>query len=192
MKTLYVNLWASPSCGKSTLAAALFSDLKQGGVCAELITESAKDLAWEGRNIATQVEQIRVTSEQVIREERLAGKVDVAITDSPALLGAFYEELYMPEPVLRQFLIDVRARRERAGHTTVDLLLPRREFYDTRGRYQTKEQAVEVHTKLVDWLGAVGIQTQCLQAASLQDAKAVLFNPTLSPSGAFLSWRKCG
>jgi adenylylsulfate kinase-like enzyme len=45
MEKLHViNLFGGPGTGKSTLAAALFTDLKMKGINAELVTEFAKDL----------------------------------------------------------------------------------------------------------------------------------------------------
>ena len=46
-KTLIVNLFGAPGCGKSTLAAALFSELKKAGFNAELVTEYANDKVYE-------------------------------------------------------------------------------------------------------------------------------------------------
>lgn len=42
----------APGAGKSTGAAYIFSELKQRGVNAELVTEFAKDKTWEGNTLA--------------------------------------------------------------------------------------------------------------------------------------------
>ena len=42
MKTLVINLIGGPGCGKSTIAAELFSRLKKMGVTCELVTEYIK------------------------------------------------------------------------------------------------------------------------------------------------------
>lgn len=87
--TLLVNLYGEPGAGKSTGAAYIFSKLKLAEVNCELVTEVAKDLVWEERDLALQC-QVYVFGSQVLCLERLRGKVDVIVTDSPIALGALY------------------------------------------------------------------------------------------------------
>ena len=47
MKTVVINLFGGPGCGKSTIAAELFAILKKQGYEVELVTEYAKDKVWE-------------------------------------------------------------------------------------------------------------------------------------------------
>lgn len=89
LDTQIVNLFAGPGAGKSTIAAGTFSELKWNGVEAEIVTEFAKDLVWAGHIDCLQ-NQLRVSGEQLERVRRLIGKVEVIVTDSPILLGAFY------------------------------------------------------------------------------------------------------
>ena len=49
--TILCNIYGGPGSGKSTSAAGVFSLLKTHGVNAELVTEFAKDLVWEGRDV---------------------------------------------------------------------------------------------------------------------------------------------
>jgi len=91
-KTLFVNLFASPGSGKSTTAAAVFSKLKLKGYDCELITEFAKDLVWEER-FKTLSNQLYVSGKQGKKVSTLNGKVDIAITDSPILLSAYYNSV---------------------------------------------------------------------------------------------------
>ena len=46
-KPICICLYASPSSGKSTMAANVFSKLKMLGINCELVTEFAKDLVWD-------------------------------------------------------------------------------------------------------------------------------------------------
>ena len=45
--TLVVNLFGGPGCGKSTLMAGIFHQLKLKGYDCEMVTEFMKDLVWE-------------------------------------------------------------------------------------------------------------------------------------------------
>jgi hypothetical protein len=132
---LVVNLFAGPGAGKSTLAAATFAALKKRGVCAELVTEFAKDCAWEGRTGPLRC-QPYVFGEQLWRMERLRGRgVEIAVTDSPILLSAIYAGDDAPP----EFAAAVRAYAARED--AVNILVLRSKPYDPRGRFQTEEEA---------------------------------------------------
>ena len=88
-KTIVINLFAGPGCGKSTTASGVFSELKRIGVNCEYVQEYAKDLVW-GKNFKALSNQIHVYGEQHNRIFRLKGEVDVIITDSPPVMGMVY------------------------------------------------------------------------------------------------------
>ena len=90
MKTKIIQLFGGPCSGKSTLAAGLFYELKKAGYEAELVTEHAKEWAWEGRAIG-KYDQVALISEQIKRQARLHGKVEYIVTDSPIRLCPIYE-----------------------------------------------------------------------------------------------------
>jgi hypothetical protein len=87
--TVVVNLFGGPGAGKSTTAAGVFANLKQKCLNVELVTEFAKDLTWDSRFFALE-QQPYILGEQFYRQIRLKGKVDAIITDSPLLLGIYY------------------------------------------------------------------------------------------------------
>ena len=89
--TICVNLFAGAGAGKSTCASGVFTLLKHHNVNAELITEYAKDLVWEER-LHLNRSDLEIFTEQLKRQHRLKGKVDVMVTDSPILLSSVYIE----------------------------------------------------------------------------------------------------
>ena len=84
-----INFFAGPGAGKSTTAAGLFFLMKTAGYRVELVTEYAKDLTYE-RSLGVMQNQLALLGEQDRRLQRLVGTVDVAITDSPLLMGLVY------------------------------------------------------------------------------------------------------
>lgn len=144
--TLVVNLHGGPGTGKSTTAALVFAKLKQQGVNAELVTEFAKDLAWEDRSV------IRcrpfVFGEQLWRIERLLGHVDVVVTDSPLLMDLVYSDHYGPhwvEVVVAEHrkldTLDIFINRDTEAHP-----------YNPKGRWQSLADALELDFDIRDLL----------------------------------------
>lgn len=88
-KTVVVNCVAGPGAGKTTCAWEMASELKKQGFSCEYVPEYAKELVWDNR-----LDLLAVLNEQERRINRLIGKVDFVVTDSPLILNA----LYMSEP----------------------------------------------------------------------------------------------
>lgn len=87
-----INLYGGPNCGKSTIAAAVFVELKARLINCELVREFAKELVYKGVDMRLLDEGSRLCllAEQLQRETILKGKVDYLITDSPMLLTSYY------------------------------------------------------------------------------------------------------
>lgn len=137
-KLKVVNIFGGPGTGKSTTAAFLFHELKCAGKNVELVTEYAKDMVWEGRsNVLT--DQLYMAAKQNRRLGRLVNSgLDLAITDSPLILGA----LYAPEgyfPSFEPFLVEVFN-----SYDNYNIYLQRQVTYNPLGRNQTLEEAVEI------------------------------------------------
>ena len=92
-ETLLVNFFAGPGAGKTTCAWEVAAELKKTGVVAEYVPEYAKELVWDD-NLAlldgSFASQTALFREQKRRIDRLIGKVDVIVTDSPLLLQVAY------------------------------------------------------------------------------------------------------
>ena len=86
-----INFYSGPGCGKSTSAAGLFFRMKSEGYSVELVTEYAKDKAYEG-HLSCLEDQIYIFGKQQRRLNRLIRHVEYAITDSPLLLSILYNK----------------------------------------------------------------------------------------------------
>lgn len=151
-KTVVINFFAGPGCGKSTTAADLFAYMKHSNLNVELVREWVKDWAYEGRPI-TKGEQIYVFGKQFKKESLLYGKVDYIITDSPLLLSSYYTEKYNPD--LGEFSSVVKSlikSFEKDGVSRVNFLLERNKPYSKIGRYETEEQAKQIDKEMERFL----------------------------------------
>ena len=139
-KTLVINLFGGPGCGKSTTMARLFADLKTMGYNVEMVSEFAKDLVYEMRQ-ETMKDELYIFAKQHHRLFRVVDKVDIIITDRPLLLTNIYVKLYLPQD-------DYSADLTRLVRTTfntfnnLNIMLNRDGIdYKTEGRLQDLEQS---------------------------------------------------
>lgn len=152
--TTIINFYAGPSTGKSTSAAYLYYLLKSQDKNAELVREYVKSFAWEGRKIGT-YDQLYFLGKQSRYESLLYGKVDYIITDSPVLLGGYYAQKYCPEAIASGIKAASIAFYEQAandGHKHIHIFLKRTKKYNTAGRYQTAEEAIEIDAGVKSYL----------------------------------------
>ena len=135
-KTLFINLFGGPGSGKSTLCASIFTELKIRGVDCEMALEYAKDMVWEG-SFNKLKNQIYIFGKQHSRINRLDGKVDVVITDSPLVNSIIYD--ITNNPHLKGLVL-----YEFAKLNTFNYFLNRGYSYNPNGRMQTMEDALKV------------------------------------------------
>lgn len=148
-QTLVVNLYGAPGAGKSTGAAYIFYRLKDAGVNVELATEYAKDKVWEHHDEVFK-DQCYIFGHQHFRISRLIGKVDVIVTDSPLLLGAYYSpEEYKCE--LSQIA------RKSFTKNALSFFIDRTKPYNPKGRFQTEEESNKVRDELLMFLDENGV-----------------------------------
>ncbi len=153
-RTLVVNLFGGPGTGKSTSAAAAFARLKLDGVNAELATEYAKDIVWEGRHYLLS-DQIYIFAKQNRKLERLYGKVDVVVSDCPLLLSYYYSRNPHILGLVREMLVKA---------DQLDVLLERKKPYLAKGRYQTESEARRIDRELARMLEELSIPYHRLPA----------------------------
>ena len=121
----------------------------------EYTYEFPKEVAWEG-NISQLSDQFFITANQHRNISRLYGKVDYIIVDSPIVLGCFYEQRYgegypashYSMSGLGNFLWKLFKQ-----YDNVNILLKRNdETYDTNGRLQDLQEAIEIDNDIKETL----------------------------------------
>jgi hypothetical protein len=156
-KTKIINLLGGPGAGKSTVAAGVFYELKKKTNAiwqtAELVTEVAKDIVWEGTTALLE-NQIHIFSEQFRRQWRVIDQVDFVVTDSPLLLNSVYLDQFCrnygkytkfdPAYLERMKTFFDESFRQ---FNNVDFMLMRGDRpYETKGRTQTLAEAQNIDT----------------------------------------------
>lgn len=91
--TIVINAFAGPGAGKTTSCLEVAEKLKKQGFVTEYVQEYAKELVYDNNLIMLDghyEHQFAILNEQMKRINRLYGKVDFIITDSPILLNNTY------------------------------------------------------------------------------------------------------
>lgn len=91
--TIVINAFAGPDAGKTTSCLEVAEKLKKQGFVTEYVQEYAKELVYDNNLIMLDghyEHQFDILKEQVKRINRLYGKVDFILTDSPVLLNNTY------------------------------------------------------------------------------------------------------
>lgn len=145
MNTLVVSFFGGPGCGKSIFAADTFARLKWKGVLAELAYEFVKTKLWEGHHSIFE-NQIYILGKQHLITKRLIGKVQVAITDSPFLLGCIYD--IENNQALKTLIVS-----EYKKLNTYNVFLRRNtELFEKEGRNQNLEESISLDNNIKNLL----------------------------------------
>lgn len=169
-----VNIFGGPGTGKSTTAAYLFHELKCHGSNAELVTEYAKDMVWEGRHNVLS-DQLYMMAKQNRKLNRLVEHgLDVAITDSPLILGA----LYQPDDYYASFeslLVEVFK-----SYDNFNIYLQRSTVYNSLGRNQTEDEARAIDEANLKLLANYDIEVHDRVDLTKSSWKSMLFCKVLA------------
>ncbi len=144
LKTLMVNLFAGAGAGKSTTAAGVFTILKLHDVNCELITEYAKQLAWQG-TLHTKRHDGYIFGKQAQRQHVPFGEVEVMITDSPLPLSIVYDE--KNNTAFHKYVMSEFNR-----YDNINYFIERRKAYLRKGRHETENMAKEIDDKTIQVL----------------------------------------
>ena len=143
-KTLVVNLFAGPGAGKTTCAWAIAAELKKRNIHTEYVPEYAKELVWD-ENYQALADQEGIFAEQTHRIDRLIGKVDVIVTDSPVLFSEIYGRDNSME--FRQRIWDAHNSYE-----NFNLFIKRGNYFEQQGRIHNLEESVAIDRQIKDLL----------------------------------------
>lgn len=150
---LVVNLFGAPSAGKSAIAAGLFEKLKIHGLKCEISLEYAKRLIRHDREKEL-LDQSYVTNKQnhKLFMMKLAGDVDVVVTDAPIPIGL----AYVPEHYPRWYTEMVWDFYNQNDNVNYFINRGKGQYMED-GRQQTELEAEEVGHKIKEILHLNGI-----------------------------------
>lgn len=166
-----VNFFGGPGTGKSTAAAGLFYLMKKHGANCEYVPEFAKELVWEERFNVMTGDQFYIMAQQHRSIDRLRGKVDYVVTDSPLLLSAIYAEhnqgmkdLFGGEEGLRLFQSLVTRLHDKYDNDNY-FMLSEKFRYQAAGRIQEETESVMLDEKIFDFLVERRISFRVVEAS---------------------------
>lgn len=166
-----INFYSGPGGGKSTIAAWLFSELKRRNFSVEHVNEYVKGWAYQKRQI-NKYDQLYLFGKQHQMEYKfLSNGVEHIITDSPCLLSAVYADVNGCKE-LSHYLGEICKIYEE-DYPSLNIFLDRGSNpYDATGRWQTKEQALELDRQIYTFVREYtdGI----LHSIPFQDDRAIL------------------
>lgn len=151
--TIVINIAGGPGTGKTTIAAELFSKLKEKGYEVENVSEFAKELVWEGRNEAFD-DRLYMHGEQNHRLMQMNGKLDYIITDSPLFLTAVYNDYYLKDKFPKSYnqMIENVTYETFKLYNNKTYLLERNTNYKIVGRRENKNTAKQIDEALIKYL----------------------------------------
>lgn len=146
-----INFYSGPCCGKSVLAANVFTDLKKQGKNIELIQEYAKELAYEKRKIQP-YNQLQIFTEQLTREYRVLNSSEdvIVVSDSPILLNIPYAIKYNFKSW--KALVSI-AKDFEMEYPSLNFFLLREDCpYTQAGRFEDLNEAKDMDNKISHFL----------------------------------------
>lgn len=154
-RTIVVNAFAGPGAGKTTAAWEIAANLKKKNIEAEYVSEYAKELVWDGKEEllgGTCKNQSAVYKEQKHRIDRLLGKVDVIVTDSPIVLSAIYvKEDINPKDEYDRFI--KRMIKDFKEYDNFNVFINRdKNNYQQAGRIHSLEESIQIDNEIKDFL----------------------------------------
>lgn len=178
-----ICFYGGPGAGKSLEAASAFVSLKKQHRKAELVQEYIKNWAYEKR-LPKSFAQVYIFGKQLYAEDLvLSNGVDLVVTDSPVFLGTCYAKKFQT-PGWKQLveLSDIFDQHFPPLH----IYLERgNKPYQTAGRYQKYEEALEMDRFVLQQLEETGKTYHRFETLTLEDIIKLLGEHKVS-EGAIL------
>ncbi len=152
-----INFFGGPGAGKSTAALGLSYELKKRWISVEYVNEYAKELFWNNSPHLLSHQNL-IMAEQERRLNRLVGKVDVAVTDSPLLLSCFYAPRDYP-PSFRQSVFDFFDT-----YDNINIFVRRSHHYAPVGRVQNEDESDILSRDMEGFLYQTGVPYYAITA----------------------------
>ena len=176
-----INFFGGPGMGKSTASAGLFYLMKRHNLNCEYVTEYAKELVWEERFNILEGDQLYILARQHRHIDRLRGKVDYVVTDSPLLLSAIYADhnrhrsgLFATAQGLalfRSLVLELTAKFDNRNF----FLLTERFRYRKEGRIQDERQSMALDESIFDFLVSRRIAFSLVDGNREEDLEKILW-----------------
>jgi len=143
-KVRRINFLGGAGVGKSTKASVVYSIMKQNDQSVELVREYVKDWAYEGRPI-NPYDQVYFFCKQMKKEYIvLNAGVQYVVSDSPLPLQIVYAKKIGLSDETINGLVKINTEFEKE-FPSFNIFLERKDKpYNEFGRYETREDAVEV------------------------------------------------
>lgn len=159
MKTKIINIFGGPGSGKSIFCMELLSTMKKLNTdkpfTVEYVSEAAKNYVWTNSKImdGSEKNQTILLGEQLHRLENLNTNVDFIVTDSPIFLNALYNKECTWE--YEEIISRIMSTYDNINYFLIrDLNVP----YESAGRLQTLEEAIQIDENLERILDRHGIK----------------------------------
>lgn len=146
-KTLVVNAYAGPGAGKTTACLSTVAALKKMGFNAEYVPEYAKELVYDSPDMlnGSMENQFKILKEQLRRQDRFLGNVDIIVTDAPILLNA----VYLSERT--DAYVDM-VNKIYSQYENFNFFVNRGEDFVSAGRLQNQEESIQKDNEIKDIL----------------------------------------
>lgn len=171
-KTILVNLYGGPGCGKTTIAWELSAMLKKLGISVEYIPEYAKELYYEGAYAkldGSYQNECEMLQEKWRRISRYQGQIEVIVCDSPFLQSVCYTDGSKMNEEEFEF-IETTAKEYNIHFDNWNYLLERMVEYQQEGRLQPLKESYKIDAKIRAYLSTCGQEYKILQPASVENS----------------------
>lgn len=146
VKKLIVNLYGSPSAGKTVAATSIFSQLKKRGLDVVLVSEFAHEKVVEENKMALSY-QLHIWSTQAYRLYCAYQHAQIVVTDSPILLGSIYND--KGSTALHTVILE---EHHKYNNLNVVMELDPKYPYSMVGRIHNFDESLEIENRIFEML----------------------------------------